>query len=130
VASRGASRQNDSRTSKEELERWMTELSNGALGQRRRAWRRQPDPPAKRKQALALAKTGETVSLSHDPISEKAVDANDPFEHNLSIIQQSGIAVEKQEVSFHGSTFTHSSSLLSCVARRQAVITAICSPTS
>jgi kynurenine formamidase len=107
-AAGGAAAVNDSRTSKEELERWMTELSNwGRWGKDDELGAANLITPAKRKQALALAKTGETVSLSHDPISEKAVDANEPFEHNLSIIQQAGIAVEKQEVSFHGSTFTH-----------------------
>ncbi len=99
---------NDSRTTKEELERWMTELSNwGRWGKDDELGAANLITPAKRKQALALVKTGETVSLSHNPLMEKAVDAPDPFARSLSIITQSGIAVEKQEVSFHGSTFTH-----------------------
>ena len=99
---------NDSRTSQEELERWMTELSNwGRWGKDDELGAANLITPARRKQALALAKTGETVSLSHDPLMEKAADANDPFQHTLTIIAQSGIAVEKQEVSFHGSTFSH-----------------------
>jgi kynurenine formamidase len=81
---------NDSRTTKEELERWMNLIT-----------------PAKRKQALALATTGETVSLSHNPIMERAVDAETPFEHALTIMGPAGIVVERQQVSFHGSTFTH-----------------------
>ena len=63
--------------------------------------------PAKRKQALALARTGETVSLAHDTIMEKAVDAATPFEHRTTVMAERGIAVEQQQVSFHGSTFTH-----------------------
>ena len=99
---------NDSRTTKEELERWMTELSNwGRGGKDDQLGAANLITPAKRKQALALAKAGETVSLSHNPLMEKAVDAPEPFEHSLTIITQSGIAVERQEVSFHGSTFTH-----------------------
>ncbi len=99
---------NDSRTTKEELERWMTELSNwGRWGKADQVGAANLITPARRKQALALAKTGETVSLSHNPLMEKAVDAPDPFDHSVSIIGRAGIAVEKQEFSFHGSTFTH-----------------------
>ncbi len=99
---------NDSRTSKEELERWMTELSNwGRWGKDDQLGAANLITPAKRKQALALVKSGETVSLSHNPVMEKAVDAADPFAHDITILGQAGIAVEKQEVSFHGSTFTH-----------------------
>jgi kynurenine formamidase len=104
----GAPAVNDSRTSKEELERWMTELSNwGRWGKDDELGAANLITPAKRKQALALPKTGETVSLSHDPVMEKAVDANEPFEHDLTILGPLGIAVEKQSVSFHGSTFSH-----------------------
>ena len=99
---------NDSRTTKEELERWMTELSNwGRWGKDDQLGAMNLVTPAKRKQALALAKTGETVSLSHNPLMEKAVDAPDPFDHSVSIIGAAGIALEKQDFSFHGSTFSH-----------------------
>jgi kynurenine formamidase len=99
---------NDSRTSKEELERWMTELSNwGRWGKDDQLGAANLITPAKRKQALALAKAGETVSLSHNPVMDKAVDAGEPFAHSINILGELGIAVEKQEVSFHGSTFTH-----------------------
>src|SRR5260221_14192464 len=99
---------NDSRTTKEELERWMTELSNwGRWGKDDQLGAMNLITPAKRKQALALAKTGETVSLSHDTTMEKAVDVADPLSHNVSILGERGIAVEKQEGSFHGSIFTH-----------------------
>jgi len=99
---------NDSRTSKEELERWMTELSNsGRWGKDDQLGAANLITPAKRKQALALAKSGETVSLSHDTTMEKAVDVADPLAHQINILGERGIAVEKQEVSFHGSIFTH-----------------------
>src|SRR6186997_1842785 len=39
--------------------------------------------PAKRKQALSLAKTGQTVSLVHNPITDKADDNNNPWEHTM-----------------------------------------------
>jgi len=99
---------NDSRASVEDYERWMTELSNwGRWGKDDELGAANLVTPAKRKQALALAKTGETVSMSHNPIMDKAADANEPLAHSVSIIAQSGIAVERQEFSFHGSTFTH-----------------------
>ena len=99
---------NDSRTTKEELERWMTELSNwGRWGKDDQLGAANLITPAKRRQALASVKTGETVSLSHNPLTEKAVDAPNPFDHSVTIIGSGGIALEKQEVSFHGSTFTH-----------------------
>src|SRR5580765_8102458 len=39
--------------------------------------------PATRKQAIALAKTGETVSFAHTPPTEKADDNSSPFEHTM-----------------------------------------------
>lgn len=99
---------NDSRASVEDYERWMTELSNwGRWGKDDELGAANLVTATKRKQALALAKTGETVSLSHNPIMDKAADANDPLAHTININTQSGIAVERQEFSFHGSTFTH-----------------------
>ena len=105
---RGAAPVNDSRTTKEELEKWMKELSNwGRWGKDDQRGAANLITPAKRKQALALARTGETVSLAHDTLMEKAVDAATPFEHRTTIMAERGIAVEQQQVSFHGSTFTH-----------------------
>lgn len=107
-AGRGAAPVNDSRTTKEELERWMKELSNwGRWGKDDQIGAPNLITAAKRKQALALIKTAETVSLSHDTIMEKAVDAATPFEHHTTIMAERGIAVERQQVSFHGSTFSH-----------------------
>jgi kynurenine formamidase len=99
---------NNSRTTKEELEGWMKELSNwGRWGKEDELGAPNLITAAKRMQALALAKTGETVSLSHDAILEKAVDAATPFEHQTTVMAERGIAVERQQVSFHGSTFSH-----------------------
>src|SRR5262245_26293160 len=50
---------------------------------------------AKRKQALSLAKTGQTVSLVHNPITEKAEDNNNPFEH----VMQPGFNMDTYRVS-------------------------------
>src|SRR5215207_11119905 len=40
--------------------------------------------PAKRKQALTLAKTGQTVSLVHNPLTDKSEDNASPFEHTMN----------------------------------------------
>ena len=40
--------------------------------------------PAKRKQALSLAKTGQTVSLVHNLLTDKADDNASPFEHTMN----------------------------------------------
>ena len=86
----------------------MKELSNwGRWGKDDQRGAANLITPAKRKQALALARTGETVSLAHDTLMDKAVDAATPFEHRTTIMAERGIAVEQQQVSFHGSTFTH-----------------------
>jgi kynurenine formamidase len=104
----GASPVNDSRTTKEELDRWMKELSNwGRWGKDDQLGAPNLITAAKRKQALALARTGDRVSLSHDAILDKAIDAATPFEHQTTIMAERGIAVERQQVSFHGSTFSH-----------------------
>src|SRR4026209_688851 len=39
---------------------------------------------ATRKKALSLAKTGQTLSLVHNPLTEKADDNTSPFEHTVN----------------------------------------------
>src|SRR5579871_1602661 len=58
---------------------------------------------AKRKQALALAKSSETVSLAHNPITEKAEDNNNPFEHTML----RGNNMDRYAVSYHGYAHSH-----------------------
>jgi kynurenine formamidase len=59
--------------------------------------------PAKRKQALALAKTGESVSLAHNPLTERAEDNNSPFEHTML----RGNNMDRYAVSYHGYAHSH-----------------------
>ena len=40
--------------------------------------------PAKRKQAIALAKDAVSVSLAHNPLTERAEDNASPFEHSMN----------------------------------------------
>jgi kynurenine formamidase len=58
---------------------------------------------AKRKQALGLAKTGETVSLAHNPITETAPDNPSPFQHTMN----RGFTTDTVGVSFHGYAHSH-----------------------
>src|SRR5215207_7928145 len=58
---------------------------------------------AKRKQALSLAKTGQTVSLVHNPITDKAEDNGNPFEHTML----PGFNMDRYGVSYHGYAHSH-----------------------
>ena len=40
--------------------------------------------PAKRKQAVGLVKDGISISLAHNPLTEKAIDNPNPFEHTMA----------------------------------------------
>lgn len=63
--------------------------------------------PAKRKQALSLAKTGETVSLAHNPITDKAEDNSNPWEHTML----PGFNLDRYAVSYHGYAHSHMDAL-------------------
>jgi kynurenine formamidase len=58
---------------------------------------------AKRKQALALAKTGVSVSLAHNPLTERADDNSNPFEHTML----RGNSMDRYAVSYHGYAHSH-----------------------
>jgi kynurenine formamidase len=59
--------------------------------------------PAKRKQALSAAKTGESVSLAHNPLTERAEDNGSPFEHTMN----RGLTTDTYRVSYHGYAHSH-----------------------
>jgi kynurenine formamidase len=63
--------------------------------------------PAKRVQALALAKTGQTISLVHNPITDKAEDNNSPFEQTML----PGFNMDRYAVSYHGYAHSHMDAL-------------------
>src|SRR5262249_33251107 len=58
---------------------------------------------AKRKQAAALVRTGVTVSLAHNPITERADDVASPFDHTML----RGNNVDRYAVSYHGYAHSH-----------------------
>jgi kynurenine formamidase len=57
----------------------------------------------KRKQALALARSGIAVSLAHNPLTDKALDNGSPFEHTMN----KGFTTDRVGVSFHGYAHSH-----------------------
>src|SRR5579864_2447663 len=97
------------RTTKEELDRWMTELSNwGRWGKDDQLGAVNTITPTKRKQAGALVKTGTAVSLAHDLITETASDVQNPYVLNMTIISPEGqFAQDRIDIAFHGGTVTH-----------------------
>jgi len=58
---------------------------------------------AKRKQALALAKAGVTVSLAHTLLTERAEDNNNPFEQTML----RGNFMDRYAVTYHGYAHSH-----------------------
>src|SRR5579864_7841073 len=58
---------------------------------------------AKRKPALSTAKTGESVSLAHNPLTERAEDNGSPFEHTMN----RGFTTDTYRVSYHGYAHSH-----------------------
>jgi kynurenine formamidase len=63
--------------------------------------------PVKRKQALSLAKTGQTVSLVHNPLTDKSEDNASPFEHTMN----AGFTTDTYRVSYHGYSHSHMDAL-------------------
>ena len=58
---------------------------------------------AKRKQAATLVKSGVSVSLAHNPLTERAEDNNNPFEHTML----RGNNLDRYAVSYHGYAHSH-----------------------
>ena len=58
---------------------------------------------AKRRQAAGLARTGLTVSLAHNPLTESAEDNASPFEHTMN----RGFTTDTYRVSYHGYAHSH-----------------------
>jgi hypothetical protein len=66
--------------------------------------------PAKRKQAISLAKDGTLVSLAHNPLTAEADDNSSPFEHSMNptIVRPSQASLlDTYKVSYHGYARSH-----------------------
>ncbi len=92
-----------------DFQRAMKELSNwGRWGEKDELGAANLITPAKRKQALALAREGLTVSLAHDVIQEKAVDAPTILDRAVVTVSPS-VALDRYQYSgtYHGVTHSH-----------------------
>ena len=86
-----------------EYERWKTELSNwGRWGPDDEIGALNLITPAKRIEALALAREGVSVSLSGDIDTVVAIDNPYPFEHTML-----SISSDQLNVRYHGIAHTH-----------------------
>jgi kynurenine formamidase len=57
----------------------------------------------KRRQALALVRNATTVSLAHNPLTERAEDVTSPFEHTML----RGFSMDRYSVAYHGYAHSH-----------------------
>jgi kynurenine formamidase len=92
-----------------DFQRAMKELSNwGRWGDKDELGAANLITPAKRKQALDLAREGLTVSLAHDVIQEKAVDAPTILDRTVITVSP-GVAMDRYQYSgtYHGVTHSH-----------------------
>src|SRR5437899_2132712 len=71
--------------------------------------------PAKRKAAVALARTGETVSLAHTLLTEKAEDNSSPFEHTML----RGNNMDRYAIQYHGYAHSHIDALCHILYKEQ-----------
>lgn len=96
-------------TTETDFRRAMKELSNwGRWGDDDELGAANLITPAKRKQALALAKEGLTVSLAHDIVQEKAVDAPNILERVVVNVSPS-VAMDRYQYTgtYHGVIHSH-----------------------
>ena len=92
------------RTTKAELDRWMTELSNwGRWGRDDQLGTLNTITPTKRQAAAALVTAGLNVSLAHDVLTVRSPNTNQGFVLQPSIFPR-GVATDKLEIEAHNGT--------------------------
>jgi len=109
--SRAQSQTNSRQTiaTEEDFQRAMKELSNwGRWGADDELGAANFITPAKRKQALALAREGLVISLAHDVVQETAADAPVILQRTLNPVTPSGTTDRYQYTgSYHGEVHSH-----------------------
>ena len=91
-----------------QFDQWMDELSNwGRWGEDDQIGAANLMTEAKRLEAAALVETGETVSLSHDFLTEEAADAAEPYVLQMQINPEGQNSGDRVDVYFHGVTYSH-----------------------
>lgn len=94
------------------VDRWMTELSNwGRWGKEDQRGTLNLVTPERSRRALALAKEGVSVSLSHTYIEERADDATSPFGHEILPIGPGPFVSDRFTIAFHGYAHSHMDAL-------------------
>ena len=110
---------------KADVDKWMTELSNwGRWGKNDQIGTGNLITPAKRREAAALVKDGEAISLAHDALLEKAPDNPDPFVRKMLYTgahPNGDWFMDQYTVLFHGLAHTHMDSLAHTGVERQDV---------
>ena len=106
----------DHQMTKEDVDRWMTELSNwGRWGKDDQLGTLNLITPAKRKEAAGLVKEGVAISLAHDILKEKAEDNGSPFNQTVQPrppnFNGTGFGGDTYSVSYHGYAHTHMDAL-------------------
>jgi kynurenine formamidase len=95
----------------QQIDSWMKTVNNwGRWGKDDQLGTLNLITPAKRAQAVALAKTGTVVSLAHLPPLVPKAKSEDGAGAHLEItlhMLDAGFTTEDQLIAFHGSTFTH-----------------------
>ena len=95
------------KTSKDDVNRWMTELSNwGRWGKADQIGTLNLITADKRKAALKLARDGVSVSLAHTIDKEKAADNPRPLGQEM-VLDAGGHAMDLYTIWYHGSVITH-----------------------
>ena len=96
-------------TTEDDFHRALKELSNwGRWGNEDELGAANLITPAKRKQALALAKEGVTISMAHDVVQEKAVDAPNILQRTLGNVAPTGTTDMYQYTgTYHGVAHSH-----------------------
>lgn len=91
-----------------QFDRWMEELSNwGRWGEDDQIGAANLMTEAKRREAAALVRSGETVSLSHDFLTEEAADAAEPYVLQMRVNPEGQNSGDRVDVYFHGVTYSH-----------------------
>ena len=92
----------------EQFDRWMTDLSNwGRWGDDDQIGAANLMTDAKRREAAALVRSGETVSLAHDFLTAEAADAAEPYVLRMRVNPEGQNSGDRVEVYFHGITYSH-----------------------
>ena len=98
------------RVTEAQLDTWMKELSNwGRWGKDDQLGAVNTITPEKRKQAAALVRTGEAVSLAHDidTTTKEASEFQQPFLRKMGIFPERQVTRDQSTIDPHGGAFTH-----------------------